>query len=236
MINNLIIENLFVGYENNNILENLTLHINKGEVLAVIGQNGCGKSTLIKTIARIISDNKGNIIFEGVNLNKLNTWQLKQNGISYFVQGGMIFESLTVSDHFELALKGLDDKKSNLLIEESFAFFPALKNIMKLRGGNLSAGQRQIVSFAMLFIQETNCWLLDEPTAGLDKDSVKIVLDFLIVMKEKYQKTIILVEHNYQVAFALADRVGIIKNKSIEKLFIKEEFTKENFLETYLYN
>jgi len=230
------IENLSSGYNGNTILQNISFSVIKGEVLAVIGQNGCGKSTLLKTIARIITDNTGNISFVGVNLNNKNTWDLKQQGISWFVQGGMVFPTMKVSEHFELALKDKNKTEAASIKKECLTYFPALISCMDKRGGNLSGGQRQMLSFAMLLSQQTQCWLLDEPTAGLAPEAVKEAVDFLKKMKEQKNKTMILVEHNYLVAFELADHVAIIKEGKLHDSFPKTEFHKVDFLNTHLYN
>jgi ABC-type branched-subunit amino acid transport system ATPase component len=230
------IENLSSGYNGKTVFQNISFSVNKGEVLAVIGQNGCGKSTLLKTIARIITDNAGNISFAGVKLNNKNTWDLKQLGISWFVQGGMVFPTMKVSEHFELALKNKNKAEAVSIQEECLTYFPALENYMNKRGGNLSGGLRQMLSFAMLLCQQTSCWLLDEPTAGLAPESVKEAVEFLEKMKRQTNKTMILVEHNYQVAFELADHVAIIKEGKLYDSFPKTEFQKENFLTTHLYN
>lgn len=230
------IQNLSSGYDGKTVLQNISFSVNKGEVLAVIGQNGCGKSTLLKTIARIISDNSGSIIFENVEFDHLQPWDLKQLGISYFIQGGMVFPTLKVSEHFELALKDKNKTDAEKIKDECLFYFPDLANCINNRGGNLSGGQRQMLSFAMLISQQTQCWLLDEPTAGLAPAAVKDAVEFLKKMKLQKNITMILVEHNYQVAFELADHVAIIKEGNLYDSFPKTEFQKEDFLNKHLFN
>lgn len=230
------IRNLSSGYNGKTVLQNISFSVNKGEVFAVIGQNGCGKSTLLKTIARTITDNAGDVSFAGVKLNDKNTWDLKQLGISWFVQGGMVFSTMEVSGHFELALKDKSKAEATSIKEECLSYFPALTSCLEKRGGNLSGGQKQMLSFAMLISQQTQCWLLDEPTAGLSPEAVKDAVDFLKIMKQHANKTMIVVEHNYPVAFELADHVAIIKEGKLCGSFLKTEFQKEDFLNTHLYN
>jgi ABC-type branched-subunit amino acid transport system ATPase component len=228
--------NLSSGYDGKTVLQDISFSVDEGEVLGIIGQNGCGKSTLLKTIARIISDNSGYIIIDNVKINDFHAWQLKRFGISYFMQGGMMFPTMKVSEHFELALKNKNNAEAASIKEECLSYFPGLAGCMDKRGGNLSGGQRQMLSFAMLLSQQTQCWLLDEPTAGLAPEAVKQAVEFLKRMKQQSNKTMILVEHNYQVAFELADRVAIIKEGKLYDSFPKSEFQKANFLDKYLFN
>ncbi len=179
------IQNLSTGYNGKAVLHNISFSVSKGEVLAVIGQNGCGKSTLLKTIARIISDNSGCIIIDNVKIKDFHAWDLKELGISYFMQSGMVFPTMKVSEHFELALKDRNKTDAASIKEECLSYFPALANCMDKRGDNLSGGQRQMLSFAMLLSQQTQCWLLDEPTAGLAPEAVKDAVEFLRKMKEQ---------------------------------------------------
>lgn len=230
------IENLSSGYNGNTIIKNISFTLNEGEVLAVIGQNGCGKSTLLKTISRFIKDNTGNIGYRNINLQSKKTYDLNELGISWFVQGGMVLPSLRVDEHFTLVLRDKTKAEANLIIEECLTYFPKLKNVLKKRGGNLSGGQRQMLSFALLLSQQTECWLLDEPTAGLSPEAVNESLEFLIKMKNEENKTMLLVEHNYNMAFQLADRVGIIKEGKWINSFSKKVFLEKDFLDIHLYN
>jgi len=229
------VQHLTSGYDGKAILQDISFTVSKGEVLAVIGQNGCGKSTLLKTIARIISDNSGNIIIDNVKINHLHAWDLKQLGISYFMQGGMVFPTMKVSEHFELSLRDKNKTEASRIKDECLSYFPTLMSNMDKRAGNLSGGLRQMLSFAMLISQQTKFWLLDEPTAGLAPEAVKDAVVFLKKMKLQSDVTMILVEHNYQVAFELADRVAIIKEGKLYNSFPKTEFQKVDFLDNHLY-
>ncbi len=199
------LNNISTGYQEKIILDKISLTVKRNETLAIIGQNGSGKSTLLKTIARIISDNSGYINFKTEKIDKLATHKLREKGLSYFVQGGLVFTSLTVKEHFNLAFKGKSKVKKKALLEECYKQFPDLEKLENSLGGNLSGGQRQMLSFAMLIAQETDVWLLDEPTAGLAPKMVEQVIDFLKRMESK--KTIVIVEHNDKVVGEIATRV-----------------------------
>src|SRR5690606_38255703 len=105
-------------------------------------------------------------------------------GISWFVQGGMVLPSLTVNEHFELVLKGNDRPTQARLKDECLGQFPGLLELMTKRGGNLSGGQRQMLSLAMLMAQHTDCWLMDEPSAGLQQEAARSLAQFLMERAE----------------------------------------------------
>lgn len=188
------VEDLSAGYGGGPIIRNISFALHPGEILHVVGPNGAGKSTLLRTIARMIRDNTGHISFGGVDLSKRHTHELRSLGISWFVQGGMVLPSLTVREHFELVLGGYDRNTQARIKEECLSHFPSLKDLLPKRGGNLSGGQRQTLSLAMLVAQQTDCWLMDEPMAGLDVEA-RIRLDEHIQLALRNGKTILLIEH-----------------------------------------
>lgn len=229
------INKLSCGYNGNVVLQDISFSVAEGESLIIIGQNGCGKSTLMKTIARMIPSQEGTVIFDGHDLNNKNTWDLQRFGLSVFVQGGMIFPTLKVEEHFGLVLKGKNKAEANKTKEQCWSYFPELKKLMSVRGGNLSGGQRQRLSFAILIAQQTKCWLMDEPTAGLSPAAVEEAVQFLKTMKAAGQ-TMVIVEHNYAAAFEVADEVAVIKEGKLVNRFAPEQFTTTDFLRTHLYN
>lgn len=215
MNNILNINNLTSGYNGKVVLKDISFSLKQNEVLAIIGQNGCGKSTLLKTIAREITNNSGEISFLETNLLAKNTWDLRQIGISWFIQGGLVFPTMKVKDHINLVMKKNSKEEAYRIKEECLYHFPSLNNLLDQRGGNLSGGQRQTLSLAMLYMQGTKCWLLDEPTAGLSPESVKNTIAFLQKMKYEEKVSMILVEHNLNVCSKVADRFLLIKEGSL---------------------
>lgn len=188
------IENLSAGYGGEPIIKDISFELHPGEILHVVGPNGAGKSTLLRTLARIIRDNTGRISFGDVDLKHRHTHELRSLGISWFVQGGMVLPSLTVQEHFELVLMGNDRPSQARLMDECLTQFPTLLGLMPKHGGNLSGGQRQMLSLAMLMAQQTDCWLMDEPSAGLQPEAAQGLLDFLWEAAE-VGKSILLVDH-----------------------------------------
>ena len=234
--NILEVKGLAAGYPGNTVLQNVDLNLRQGEILGIIGQNGSGKSTLVKTIYGLLPKKEGQIQFEGRQLNVKAPHELIRKGISYFAQGGLIMPALTVQEHLHLAGPHKAGKLQKTHFEDTFATFPKLKEMRNKRAGNLSGGERQMLSFAILLMQGTHTWLLDEPTAGLAPEMVTFTTHFLQKAKEERDITMLLVEHNMDVAFALASKIAIAKEGGISQTFGKEMFTKENFLHKFISN
>jgi len=229
--NILEIRNLSAGYNGSLVLNNLNFDVDQGELVAIIGQNGCGKSTLLKSIFQLTPVNSGSIIFKEKDIMHMPTNNLLNLGISYFVQGGLIFSNLTVKEHLDLATR----KKSKNNFDEIISYFPALKENFGKKAGNLSGGQRQNLSLSMLLAQQTSLWLLDEPVAGLDPKRAETTTDFIERMNKERGISILLVEHNYEVAFKLAQKVCVIKNGIASEKFEPDAFRQKDFLDNYVY-
>jgi len=174
----LVIKELDAGYPDKTVLQNVALTIRQGEILGIIGQNGSGKSTLVKTICGLLPKKCGQIQFEGQPLNGTAPHELTRKGISYFAQGGLVMPALTVHEHLQLASSHKAGKFQDTQFEDTFATFPKLEEMRNKRAGHLSGGERQMLSFAILLMQDTGTWLLDEPTAGLAPQMVVFTRTF----------------------------------------------------------
>lgn len=230
------VEHLTVGYGSREVLKQVTFCLEKGEVLAIVGQNGSGKSTLLKAIGGLVDFKSGRVFYKGEELVPLRPHLLVRNGLSSFLQGGLIIPELTVEEHFELASRQCNHILDVKLKKEIFDYFPALTNLKKLRAGNLSGGERQMLSFGILLVQGTDTWLLDEPTAGLAPEIVEFSVSFLETRKRETGLSMLLVEHNMEVAFRLASSVIVAKNGSLSRKFSADEFLEASFFEKHVYN
>jgi len=226
------IQNLSSGYNGTLVLKDFNLDLEQNEILALIGQNGSGKSTLFKSVFQMANVKTGETFFKGKNITKLKTSDLVKEGISYYMQEGLIFPGLTIKEHLDLASGG---KIKDEMLVEILQYFPKLKGSIKRRAGNLSGGQRQGLSLAMLLAQETSLWLLDEPIAGLDPERVEMTIDFLKKMNKEKGISILLTEHNYDAAFMLAHNVCVIKEGKAGEKFGPEIFRQSSFLDDYVY-
>ena len=164
----------------------------KGDIVGIIGQNGSGKSTLLKTICRKIRENSGSITFANQNLLKVEPFEVVlgwekipssvwQVGISILWQSSLVFSSLTVEEHLLLAINMNCNSNKDKLLRDIYTEFEEreLHSLRHHKGGNLSGGQRQLLSLAILFAQGNCCWLLDEPFAGLDVPTAEFTVNWL---------------------------------------------------------
>lgn len=229
------VEGLSTGYGNNIILQNVSFTVNPNSVLAVVGANGAGKSTLLKTLSGLIEGNTGIIKYYGNRLARNQPHNLIKSGISFFSQGGLIMPALTVEEHLQLAAKKAGRDGNVASFDPVFDQFPRLRERLKSRAGNLSGGERQMLSFGILIVQNTKLWLLDEPTAGLyDPTMVDRTITFLNE-KKKEGIAMLLVEHNMRVVHELATDIMMIEEKKLKK-FNRLELTSRESIEKIAYN
>lgn len=213
--NNIIldIQNLTCGYGGKPILEGFNLVVGRGEVLAITGPNGCGKSTILKAIYQLCKIEAGTILYKDQNITGKTPELVKSMGVAYFMQKNAIFPHLSVKDNLYLALNGLPihDKKQRL--DEILVTFPPISEWLKKNAGLLSGGQRQQLSLGMLLAQDADLWLLDEPTAGLDDERTEL---FIATIKNYIQNnkiSIVLVEHKSKVVNTLSTTIKVIKTE-----------------------
>lgn len=228
-------ENLAAGYNNNLVLSNVSFSLEKSEILVIIGQNGSGKSTLLKSLSGLVNPVSGFVWLKNQHGNNIKPHQLIKRGFSFFTQGGLIMPDLTVQEHLCLAAAHNPGKLQKTTLDSTFAEFSNLKEMQTQRAGNLSGGERQILSLAILSMQQTDTWFLDEPTAGLSPDLVNLTTDFLF-RKNREGITMLLVEHNMEVAFQLATHITIAKEGTLSPKFNRHQFTKADFLDNFVYN
>jgi urea transport system ATP-binding protein len=162
------ISDLNVYYGESHILRNVDLNINAGEMVCLIGRNGVGKTTLLKTLMGILKPRAGVINYEQQNLINKTSDQRARLGLGYVPQGRDIIPRLTVKENLILGLEALPTKRKNATIpEEIFDLFPVLKTMLSRMGGDLSGGQQQQLAIARTLVGEPKLLILDEPTEGI---------------------------------------------------------------------
>lgn len=204
------LENITGAYTKNTpILKGLHLTLNQGEVLAVIGQNGTGKSTLAKAIINILPYRTGKISYNNNDISKLNTKQLNELGIVYFMQGGRIFPNLSVKENLSFA--NLKNHNFNLDL------FPTLKKHWLNPAGLLSGGERHQLALAMALIKKPTLLILDEPSAGLSPVATQN-LYYILEQVKKTNISILLIEQNVNNAISFSDKVAVMQQGVIANI------------------
>ncbi|KKP38962.1 MAG: phosphonate-transporting ATPase, branched-chain amino acid transport system ATP-binding protein [Candidatus Peregrinibacteria bacterium GW2011_GWF2_33_10] len=217
------IQNLTTFYGENKILDNLSFDLNEGEIIMLVGANGAGKSTLLKTIFGIVPKSHGQIIFENAKI-KTKPHQMPELGICYVPQEFRVFPEMNVLENIKIGAFILNDKKLvNDRLEELFNFFPMLKKKAKLNASALSGGERQLVALARSLMLKPKILLLDEPSIGLAPKLVAEIFNKIKEINQKFNTSLIIVEHNLKTLLEIADRALILSQGKI----IKEGRPKE---------
>lgn len=200
----LALENVHAAYLQKEILRGLSLTVHAGEIVALLGENGSGKSTTLKVIAGLLRPSQGSVRFRDRELNGLEVSQRQGLGIGYLMQGGRVFPNLTVQENFSLALAQANDagKNPNSLGD----WFPVLRDREDARAGLLSGGQRQMLAIEMVLTQKPQLLLLDEPTAALSGELAKEILTSIRHCTQSTGAAALLIEQNAEAALATADR------------------------------
>jgi branched-chain amino acid transport system ATP-binding protein len=200
-------------YGNISALKGITLNINEGEIITLIGANGAGKSTTLMSICGVVPASKGSIKFEGQSIHKLPPDQIVKLGISQVPEGRHIFPHLTVQENLDLGAFLRDDHaaiKSDL--KYVYELFPILSQRRHQPGGNLSGGEQQMLAISRALMARPRLLLLDEPSMGLAPLIIKQIFDIIKMINKDQNTTIFLVEQNANQALQIADRGYVIEN------------------------
>jgi branched-chain amino acid transport system ATP-binding protein len=224
------IENLHTYYGNSYILQGISLHVEKGEIVTLLGRNGMGKSTTIKSIIGMVQPRAGKIVFKDREIQNLPSHEIARRGIGLVPEDRRIFPGLTVLENLNLAVRG----EGGWELEKVFEFFPKLKERLNNKGFELSGGEQQMLAIARVLRMKTDLILLDEPTEGLAPLLVRAIEDILKEIKRQGITTL-LVEQNSRFVTCVADRHYVICHGRLvyegsNEDFIKEEEVKREYL------
>ncbi|MBR7793723.1 urea ABC transporter ATP-binding subunit UrtE [Undibacterium sp. FT147W] len=202
-------------YGSSHTLRGISLSLNKGECLTLLGRNGVGKTTLLKCLMGVLPASQGEVIFEGRNIKKLTPHERAKAGIAYVPQGREIFARLTVEDNLLMGMATLPAKRAKTIKGEVYELFPVLKEMLHRRGGDLSGGQQQQLAIARALLAEPKLIILDEPTEGIQPSIIKDIGRVIRLLRERGDMGILLCEQYFDFARELADQFVVLSRGEV---------------------
>lgn len=208
----LSVENLDVSYGQSKIIHGMSIHAAPGEIVAIMGRNGMGKSTLFKSLIGIVPSTRGSVKIGGEPIERLESFERVKRGLAYVPQGRAIFSTLTVKENIETGLTVTGETR---IPDAIYGLFPVLREMKGRRGGNLSGGQQQQLAIARALAARPQVLLLDEPTEGIQPSVIKEIARTLCRIRDEMKLTIVVSEQVLSFALAIADRVLAIEKGTI---------------------
>jgi branched-chain amino acid transport system ATP-binding protein len=214
----LVVEGVSSGYGLASVLHNVSLHVDKGEVVAVLGANGAGKTTLLRTIYGLIAPTTGRVIFEEKDIGGTPAHLVVSLGLAMVPEGGRLFPFMTVKENLELgAFNPASRAETQRNLDEVLTLFPILAQRGSQLAGSLSGGERQMCAIARALMSHPRLLELDEPSAGLSPVMVEKVFEFIRSVVASRHLTILLVEQHVEDALEIANRAYVIERGELVK-------------------
>ena len=206
------VKDLKVSYGGINAVKGIDLHVNQGELVALIGANGAGKSSSMKAIAGLLTPSAGEIHFVNQETRKLPAYELVRLGLGMVPEGRGVFKRMTILENLQMgAYLKTNPKDIERKLEEVYSYFPRLKERLSQLAGTLSGGEQQMVAMGRAMMAEPKLLLLDEPSMGLSPIMVETIFDVVRSLSSSGM-TILLVEQNARLALQMADRAYVMES------------------------
>ena len=206
------VSDLHVAYGQSEVLHGLDFTVNKNEIVAIMGRNGMGKTTLMKSLMGLVPSKSGRIELGPNDITGLKSYERVGRGLAFVPQGRMIFSTMTVQENIETGLVVTGEKQ---VPGELYELFPVLLEMKNRRGGNLSGGQQQQLAIARALASKPKVLLLDEPTEGIQPSIIKDIARTLKRIRDERGLSIVVSEQVLSFALDVADRVLVIENGEI---------------------
>jgi len=203
------VEAIHTYYGDSHVLHGLSLRVGAGEAVAVLGRNGAGKTTAIRSIAGFTPPRAGRVVFEGQAIERWPAYRIARRGLAVVPQGRRIFAPLSVRENLLLGAR-----KPGFTLERIYALFPRLREREEQSGGTLSGGEQQMLAIGRALLTNSRLILLDEPSEGLAPLIVREIGRILLALKAE-RLSLLLVEQNYHLALRVADRVYVMSKGQI---------------------
>jgi len=204
-------------YGGSHTLRGISLEVRKGEVTALLGRNGVGKTTLLKCLMGVLPVASGSVVFEGKDITRSTPHHRAALGMAYVPQGREIFARLTVEENLLMGMATKPSKDARRIKAEIYELFPVLKGMLARRGGDLSGGQQQQLAIARALVAEPKLIIFDEPTEGIQPSIIKDIERVIRLLSQGGEMGILLCEQYFDFAKVLADQFVILSRGSVVK-------------------
>ena len=213
----LLITDLRVFYGESRVLNDISLEVPTGEIVCLMGRNGMGKTTLLKTVMGLLKARQGTIVFDNKDITRLPTHMRARSGIGYVPQGRGIFPYLTIYENLLMGLEASPQRQKDAgrIVEEIYEIFPVLKTMTKRMAGTLSGGQQQQLAIGRALMSGPKMLLLDEPTEGIQPNIVQEIEHLIVRLRDERGLSILLVEQFLDFAMGVANHCYVIEKGKI---------------------
>jgi urea transport system ATP-binding protein len=222
------VEGLNQYYGAAHILRGVSLAVQKGECLTLLGRNGVGKTTLLKCLMGVLPVASGQVMFEGMNITKLKPHERARAGIAYVPQGREIFARLTVEENLLMGMAVKSGRQASTIKPDVYELFPVLKEMLHRRGGDLSGGQQQQLAIARALLAEPKLIIFDEPTEGIQPSIIKDIERVIRLLRARGDMAILLCEQYFDFAHALADKFIVLSRGEVVAAGVQADMNNDD--------
>jgi urea transport system ATP-binding protein len=208
-------------------LRGVSLSLEKGQCLTLLGRNGVGKTTLLKCLMGVLPVASGHVTFEGRDITKLTPHERAKAGIAYVPQGREIFARLTVEENLLMGMAVKPGRQASTIKKEIYELFPVLKEMLHRRGGDLSGGQQQQLAIARALLADPKLIIFDEPTEGIQPSIIKDIERVIRLLRQRGDMAILLCEQYFDFARALADKFVVLSRGEVVAAGLPEQMDSE---------
>ena len=221
------------GYSGSKVLNGVTLTLEKSEILAIVGRNGVGKSTLLKTLIGILKTDNGTMVLNGRDLSALAPDVRAKAGLGYVPQGREIFPALTVEENLKVGLQMLESKGTTEM-EMALSFFPVLRAKLRQKAGTMSGGEQQQLAIARVLVGKPRVLLLDEPSEGVQPSIVQSIAAKLVEISGSLGIGVLLVEQNMNMVEMAATRCCVMDKGRVVEHLTKQQLNDAELMRRHL--